>query len=111
MLEYRYGALYIFPPNGVIQPVDELRKKYDPRSASYCQAHISLSKPLPKPLSESQISELKPHYVSYSRLTYITDLSSVFHLTLESCIPSNQKMDSGNCDPLFTRLLTSLTSH
>ena len=59
MLEYRYGALYIFPPNGVIQPVDELRKKYDPRSASYRQAHISLSEPLPKPLSESQISELQ----------------------------------------------------
>ena len=75
MLEYRYGALYIFPPNGVIQPVDELRKKYDPRSASYCQAHISLSKPLPKPLSESQISESKtalckiqPFYAHYGPL-------------------------------------------
>ena len=75
MLEYRYGALYIFPPNGVIQPVDELRKKYDPRSASYRQAHISLSEPLPKPLSASQISESKtalckiqPFYAHYGPL-------------------------------------------
>ncbi len=59
MLEYRYGAFYIFPPDGIIEPVDALRNKYDPKTASYCQAHISLSEPLPNPPSESQFRELR----------------------------------------------------
>ncbi len=59
MLEYRYGAFYIFPPDGVIEPIDTLRRKYDPKSAAYCQAHISLSEPLQEPLTEIQIQELQ----------------------------------------------------
>ncbi len=59
MLEYRYGAFYIFPPDSVIGPVDALRHKYDPRSASYCRAHISLSQPLRGPLTEAQVQELR----------------------------------------------------
>ncbi len=35
--EYQYGAFYIFPPKGVIKPVDELRRMHDPRSYAYCQ--------------------------------------------------------------------------
>jgi len=57
--EYQYGAFFIFPPNGVIEPVDELRRRFDPKSASYCQAHISLSEPLKGPLSGEQLAELK----------------------------------------------------
>jgi 2'-5' RNA ligase len=57
--EYRYGALYIFPPAGVIEPLDALRRAYDPQSAAYCQAHISLSEPLLGPLSEAQLQELQ----------------------------------------------------
>jgi 2'-5' RNA ligase len=57
--EYRYGALYIFPPDGVIEPIDTLRRTYDPRSAAYCQAHISLSEPLAGPLTGAQLRELQ----------------------------------------------------
>lgn len=45
-LEYRYGALFIFPPAGVIEPMDALRRAHDPRSDECCQAHSSLSEPL-----------------------------------------------------------------
>lgn len=57
--DYKFGALYIFPPVGIIEEIDALRKKYDPKSASYCQAHISLSEALPGPLTGEQIEELK----------------------------------------------------
>ncbi|MBK8509676.1 MAG: 2'-5' RNA ligase family protein [Candidatus Competibacteraceae bacterium] len=56
--EYRFGAFYIFPPTGVIEPVDALRQTYDPRSASGCQAHISLSESLPAPLSDEQLEQI-----------------------------------------------------
>ena len=59
MLEYRFGAFYIFPPDGIIESIDALRRKYDPKSAEYCQAHISLSEPLQQPLSEIQIQEMQ----------------------------------------------------
>src|SRR5687767_14882296 len=58
-LEYRFGAFYIFPPTGVIEPVDGLRQTYDPKSASICQAHISLSEPLQAPLSVEQVQEIR----------------------------------------------------
>ncbi len=56
--EYRFGALFIFPPPGLIEPIDELRHRYDPGSARSCQAHISLSEPLRGPLTREQILEL-----------------------------------------------------
>ncbi len=75
MLEYRYGAFYIFPPDSVIGPIDALRQTYDPKSAGYCQAHISLSEPLQGPLTEAQIQELRtslrtmpPFDISYGPL-------------------------------------------
>jgi len=57
--EYTYGAFYIFPPVGVIEPIDDLRRTHDPKSDSYCQAHISLSEPLTHPLTQSELEELK----------------------------------------------------
>ena len=56
--EYRYGAFYIFAPSGIIETIDQLRRKYDPKSDSYCQAHISLSEPLRAPLTDEQVQEL-----------------------------------------------------
>lgn len=58
--EYRYGAFSIFPPNGTIEAIDALRHTYDPRSHSFCQAHISLSDPVPQPLPDEQLCELLP---------------------------------------------------
>lgn len=57
--EYRYGALYIFPPPGQIEPIDALRAMYDPGPARSCQAHVSLSEPLRRPLTEDGIAELQ----------------------------------------------------
>jgi len=58
-LEYEHGAFYIFPPTGVIEAIDALRETYDPKSASYCQAHISLSEPVSHPLTEAELEELQ----------------------------------------------------
>jgi len=57
--EYQYGAFYIFPPKGVIKPVDELRRMHDPRSYAYCQAHISVSEPLKTSPTEEQMQEVQ----------------------------------------------------
>lgn len=57
--EYKYGAFFIFPPKDIADQVDELRKKYDPKSAAYCSAHISLSDPLSGSLTEIQLEELQ----------------------------------------------------
>lgn len=73
--EYRFGAFYIFPPTGVIEPVDALRQTYDPKSASICRAHISLSESLPAPLSDEQLEQIhtvlstvQPFHIHYGPL-------------------------------------------
>ena len=57
--KYRYGAFYLFPPVGVIEPLDALRRTYDAQSAAICQAHISLSEPLAGPLADDGIDEIR----------------------------------------------------
>ena len=57
--DYRYGAFYVFPPSGVIEAVDRLRAAHDPRSAAICQAHISLSAPLARPLTDADLADLR----------------------------------------------------
>jgi 2'-5' RNA ligase len=57
--EYQFGAFYIFPPDEVIGPIDELRRTYDPKSDSICQAHISLSESLKTPVTDEQIEEIR----------------------------------------------------
>ncbi len=57
--EYRFGAFYIFPPDDIIGPIDALRKKYDPKSDAICQAHISLSESLAKPITDADMAELQ----------------------------------------------------
>ncbi len=59
--EYRFGAFYIFPPDDVIGPIDALRKRYDPKSDAICQSHISLSESLTKPLTETDVDELRSY--------------------------------------------------
>jgi 2'-5' RNA ligase len=56
--EYLHGAFYIFPPDEVIDRVDDLRERYDPRSAAICQAHISLTEPLARRLTAEDIVEV-----------------------------------------------------
>lgn len=57
--EYRFGVFLIYPPNPPLLQVNALRAKYDPRSQSYCDAHISLTVPLPRPLTKSYWEELE----------------------------------------------------
>lgn len=57
--DYRSGAFYIFPPPGVIEAIDALRQAHDPKSAPICQAHISLSEPLPGPMTNLQMQEVR----------------------------------------------------
>src|SRR5262249_39166905 len=47
-LVYGFGFVLILPPEPVRSSVNVLRRKYDPRSQSYCDAHISLTVPLPR---------------------------------------------------------------
>ncbi len=75
MPEYRFGAFYIFPPDDIIRPIDDLRKQYDPKSDAICQAHISLSESLAKPLTDADItefqsilSEIEPFEITYGPL-------------------------------------------
>jgi len=56
--EYRYGAFYLFPPLEIALVVNELRLRYDPRSAAICDAHVSLSEPLTGPLLDLQLDEM-----------------------------------------------------
>ncbi len=56
--EYRYGALYLFPPSPLRARVNALRQRHDPRSQAICDAHISLTVPLPRPLSSAQAAEV-----------------------------------------------------
>lgn len=55
---YRFGALYVFPPLEVRTRVNALRQHYDARSQAICDAHISLTVPVPAPLTHAAAAEL-----------------------------------------------------
>jgi len=74
--EYLFGVLLIFPPDPLATQVNNLRSEHDPQGQSICQAHISLTVPVPRPLSNSHWSELQsiashiePFYIHYGPLT------------------------------------------
>ena len=73
--EYRFGVLLIFPPDPLSAQVNALRAKHDPRSQAACDAHISLTVPLPRPVSEahwreleSTVSAIEPFAIHYGPL-------------------------------------------
>ena len=55
---YQYGTLVIWPPDTVRDVVSRQREEFDPKSASICQAHITLTQPLLQPLDSSKSNEL-----------------------------------------------------
>ena len=57
--EYRHGAFYLFPSPEIAIVVNELRQRYDPRSAAICDAHVSLGEPLIGPIRVEQLEELR----------------------------------------------------
>ena len=74
--DYRFGVILVMPPPHVASPIDALRQTYDPKSHAICSAHISVSDPLRRQMtddSQNQIQELlrtvEPFEVHYDRLT------------------------------------------
>jgi 2'-5' RNA ligase len=57
--EYRFGAILIFPPEPLLSQVNALRQVHDPRSHGVCEAHVSLTVPLPGPMTRTQWRELE----------------------------------------------------
>jgi 2'-5' RNA ligase len=57
--DYRFGVVLIFPPDPPRAEVNALRAKHDPRSHATCEAHISLTIPLPRPLTADLFQELQ----------------------------------------------------
>ena len=49
---YRYGLIVIQPPDEIRELVNKQREEYDPLSQSYSEAHITVTQPLLKELSE-----------------------------------------------------------
>jgi len=47
---YQHGTLVIWPPDEVREIINFQREKHDPVSAAICEAHITLTQPLLKPL-------------------------------------------------------------
>jgi hypothetical protein len=57
--QYQYGVLLILPPDPPKNKVNDLRTKYDPKGQSICQAHISLTVPVPRSLNDTYLEELQ----------------------------------------------------
>jgi len=56
---YRFGVLLIYPPEPLRSLVNNLRAKHDPKSQAICDAHISLTVPLPEPISQTDWGDLQ----------------------------------------------------
>ena len=57
--DYRLGVILILPPSDVSREIDLLRARYDPRSAAWCPAHISLSDPLSSEMTPALADEIR----------------------------------------------------
>jgi len=57
--EYRYGVWLIYPPEPHRSAVTALRERYAWSQSSRCDAHISLSLPLPRPVTAADVAELQ----------------------------------------------------
>jgi len=57
--DYRLGLILIMPPEEVARQINRLRSKYDPRTYSYCEAHITLSDPLGLEMTPQRDAEIQ----------------------------------------------------
>ena len=57
--DYRYGVILVLPPPQVAAPIDALRQVYDPKSHAICSAHISVSDPLRRELTDDAQGEIR----------------------------------------------------
>lgn len=56
---YRFGTIVIWPPDHVREVVNDQRQAYDPVSQSICDAHITVTQPLLKKLTEEQWGQIR----------------------------------------------------
>jgi hypothetical protein len=56
---YRFGVILILPSEPIFSQVNELRARYDPISQTCCDAHISLTVPLPRAPTDAQWAEIE----------------------------------------------------
>jgi 2'-5' RNA ligase superfamily protein len=82
--DYRFGVILVMPPPHVAASVDAFRQAYDPRSHAICSAHISVSDPLPRELTDDAKGEIRellqavePFEVQYGRPTASTQRPGV----------------------------------
>ena len=57
--DYRFGVILVMPPPHVAAPIDALRQAYDPKSHAICSAHISVSDPLRRELTDDAKGEIR----------------------------------------------------
>lgn len=57
--EYRFGVILVVPPEPVLSRVNALRERYAWSQSGECDAHISLSVPLPRALTATDWRELE----------------------------------------------------
>ncbi len=55
---YRYGALALWPPESVREPVNRWRERLDPKSHSYCEAHVTLTQPFKARVTDETLERL-----------------------------------------------------
>jgi hypothetical protein len=77
--DYRFGVILVMPPPHVASPIDALRQTYDQKSHAICSAHISVSDPLCRELSndareeiQKLLSAVQPFEAHYDRPTAST---------------------------------------
>jgi len=57
--DYVFGVILVMPPPHVASSIDALRQAYDPKSHAICSAHISVSAPLRRELSDRDRGEIQ----------------------------------------------------
>jgi 2'-5' RNA ligase len=91
--EYRFGVLLIFPPAPLRAQVNALRAEHDPASQAACDAHISLTTPLARPIGAADWRELEAiagtiepfaiHYGPLLQLGHVVCLAIELHAALD----------------------------
>ena len=69
--EYRFGVLLIYPPEPLRTRVNSLRALHDPRSQAYCDAHISMTVPFPRPVTAEDWAALAAVGEQYAPVTVV----------------------------------------
>ena len=57
--DYRFGVVLVMPPPHVASSIDALRQAYDQKSHAICSAHISVSDPLRRQMSDDAQKEIQ----------------------------------------------------